>query len=171
VIPAFRWFGPADPIPLGHIRQIPGVRSVVSALYDVPIGEAWGRDRLATLKAQIEDAGLCLAVVESIPVHEDIKLGRPTRDRLIDRYCASVRAMGDLRIPVLCYNFMPVFDWMRTDLARRLPDGSTALAYDDRALYFGTQSGSVWTSRRGGTQWTEAARDLPPILSVEAAPA
>jgi len=134
VIPAFRWFGPADPIPLGHIRQIPGVRSVVSALYDVPIGEAWGRDRLATLKAQIEDAGLCLAVVESIPVHEDIKLGRPTRDRLIDRYCASVRAMGDLRIPVLCYNFMPVFDWMRTDLARRLPDGSTALAYDDRAL-------------------------------------
>ena len=134
MIPAFRWFGPADPIPLGHIRQIPGVQSVVSALYDVPIGEAWGRDRLATLKAQIEDAGLCLAVVESIPVHEDIKLGRPTRDRLIDRYCASVRAMGDLRIPVLCYNFMPVFDWMRTDLARRLPDGSTALAYDDRAL-------------------------------------
>ena len=134
MIPTFRWFGPADPIPLGHIRQIPGVRSVVSALYDVPIGEAWGRVRLATLKAQIEDAGLCLAVVESIPVHEDIKLGRPTRDRLIDRYCASVRAMGDLRIPVLCYNFMPVFDWMRTDLARRLPDGSTALAYDDRAL-------------------------------------
>ena len=134
MIPTFRWFGPADPIPLGHIRQIPGVRSVVSALYDVPIGEAWGRDWLATLKAQIEDAGLCLAVVESIPVHEDIKLGRPTRDRLIDRYCASVRAMGDLRIPVLCYNFMPVFDWMRTDLVRRLPDGSTALAYDDRAL-------------------------------------
>ena len=63
MIPAFRWFGPTDPIPLGHIRQIPGVLSVVSALYDVPIGEAWGRDRLATLKAQIEDAGLCLAVV------------------------------------------------------------------------------------------------------------
>lgn len=134
MIPSFRWFGPTDPIPLDYIRQIPGVRGVVSALYDVPIGDAWSRSRLATLKGQIEDAGLCLAVVESIPVHEDIKLGRSTRDRLIDQYCASVRAMGELGIPVLCYNFMPVFDWMRTDLAHRLPDGSTALAYDDRAL-------------------------------------
>jgi mannonate dehydratase len=74
------------------------------------------------------------AVVESIPVHEDIKLGRPSRDRLIDNYCASVRAMGELGIPVLCYNFMPIFDWTRTDLAMRLDDGSTALAYDDAAL-------------------------------------
>jgi len=67
-------------------------------------------------------------------VHEDIKLGRPGRDRLIDNYCASIASMGELRIPVLCYNFIPVFDWTRTDLAMRLPDGSTALAYDDRAL-------------------------------------
>ena len=134
MIPSFRWFGAADPIPLAHIRQIPGVTGVVSALYDVPVGDAWNRARLGTLKAQIEDAGLCLAVVESIPVHEDIKLGRPGRDRLIDRYCASIASMGELGIPVLCYNFMPVFDWTRTDLAMRLPDGSTALAYDDRAL-------------------------------------
>jgi mannonate dehydratase len=134
VIPSFRWFGPDDPIPLAHIRQIPGVRGVVSALYDVPIGDPWPRNQLATLKAQIEDDGLCFAVVESIPVHEDIKLGRPTRDRLIEHYCTSVRTMGELGVPVLCYNFMPVFDWTRTDLAHRLPDGSTALAYDDRAL-------------------------------------
>src|SRR5439155_666580 len=86
------------------------------------------------LRAQIEDVGLRFAVVESIPVHEDIKLGRPGRDRLIDNYCASIASMGELGIPVLCYNFMPVFDWTRTDLAMRLPDGSTALAYDDRAL-------------------------------------
>ena len=130
----FRWFGPSDPIPLAHIRQIPGVRGVVSALYDVPVGAPWPRERLERLGGDIDAAGLTLAVVESIPVHEDIKLGRPTRDRLIANYCESVRAMGELGIPVLCYNFMPVFDWMRTDLAMPLPDGSTALAYDDRAL-------------------------------------
>jgi len=134
MIPSFRWFGAADPIPLAHIRQIPGVTGIVSALYDVPVGDPWSRARLGTLKAQIEDAELSLAVVESIPVHEDIKLGRPGRDRLIDNYCASIASMGELRIPVLCYNFMPVFDWTRTDLAMRLPDRSTTLAYDDRAL-------------------------------------
>lgn len=134
MIPSFRWFGPGDRIPLAHIRQIPGVRGAVSALYDVPPGEPWTRDRVASLKAQIEDAGLAFAVVESIPVHEDIKLGRPSRDRWIDHYCVSIGTLGALGIPVLCYNFMPVFDWMRTDLALRLPDGSTALAYDDGAL-------------------------------------
>ena len=130
----FRWFGPTDPIPLAHIRQIPGVQGVVSALYDVPVGETWRRDRLAHLQDDIADAGLRLAVVESIPIHEDIKLGRPTRDHLIANYCESIRAMGELGVRVLCYNFMPVFDWMRTDLAMQLPDGSTALAYDDAAL-------------------------------------
>jgi len=130
----FRWFGRADPIPLAHIRQIPGVQGVVSALYDVPVGDTWPKSRLEQLQDDIADAGLRLAVVESIPVHEDIKLGRPTRDRLIANYCESVRAMGELGVRVLCYNFMPVFDWMRTDLAMRLPDGSTALAYDDAAL-------------------------------------
>ena len=134
MIPAFRWFGPGDQIPLAHIRQIPGVRGVVSALYDLPPGAPWPRDRVERLKATIEDAGLTFAVVESIPVHEDIKLGRPGRDRWIDNYCHSIGTLGELGIPVLCYNFMPVFDWMRTDLALPLPDGSTALAYDDRAV-------------------------------------
>jgi mannonate dehydratase len=130
----FRWYGTDDPIPLEHVRQIPGVRGVVSALYDVPVGETWPAESLARLAESIDAAGLRLAVVESIPVHEDIKLGRPTRDRLIDNYCASVRHMGEVGVPVLCYNFMPVFDWMRTDLSRRLDDGSTALAFDDTAL-------------------------------------
>jgi len=130
----FRWFGRDDPISLTYIRQIPGVHGVVSALYDVPVGDPWPEQSLATLQNEIERAGLRLSVIESIPVHEDIKLGRPTRDRLIDNYNASVQAMGELGIPVLCYNFMPIFDWTRTDLALRLPDGSTALAYDDAAL-------------------------------------
>ncbi|HXT15389.1 MAG TPA: mannonate dehydratase [Gemmatimonadaceae bacterium] len=129
-----RWFGPADPVPLAAIRQIPGVHDIVSALYDIPVGEPWPRVAIERLAETIDSAGLALSVIESIPVHEDIKLGRPTRDQLIDQYCASVRAMGDAGVRVLCYNFMPIFDWTRTDLAMRLPDGSTALAYDHAAL-------------------------------------
>jgi mannonate dehydratase len=130
----FRWFGADDPIPLAHIRQIPGVTGVVSALYDVPVGDAWPREKVARLADTIDAVGLALTVVESIPVHEDIKLGRSTRDRLVDAYCASVRALGEVGVPVLCYNFMPIFDWTRTDLAMEMPDGSNALAYDERAL-------------------------------------
>ena len=130
----FRWFGPTDPIPLAHIRQIPGVKGVVSALYDVPVGSTWPRDDLEHLAEQIDAAGLDLTVVESIPVHEDIKLGRGDLGRLLDNYAESIRNMGEVGVGVLCYNFMPIFDWTRTDLAMRLPDGSTALAYDDEDL-------------------------------------
>ena len=160
----FRWFGPADPIPLAHIRQIPGVRAVVSALYDVPVGAPWPREQLERLAATIDAAGLRLAVVESIPVHEDIKLGRHNRDRLIASYCESVRAMGELGITVLCYNFMPVFDWMRTDLAMRLPDGSTALAYDDRAL--GALDLSQGTGDLPGWATAFDARELQALLAA-----
>jgi mannonate dehydratase len=131
---ALRWFGPSDLVRLEHIRQIPGVESVVSALYDVAIGDVWTVARLQQLRAEIERAGLRLAVIESIPVHEDIKLGLPARARYIDNYCESILAMGEVGVRVLCYNFMPVFDWMRTDLAMRLSDGSFALAYAQSAL-------------------------------------
>jgi len=130
----FRWFGPRDPIPLSYIRQIPAVRGIVGALFDVPVGQPWPFDRIAKLRDEVERHDMSLAVIESIPIHEDIKLGRDTRDRLIDDYCDSVRNMGRAGVPILCYNFMPVFDWTRTDLALRLDDGSTALAYDDAAL-------------------------------------
>ena len=130
----FRWFGPTDPIPLQYIRQIPGVRGVVSALYDVAVGDAWPRAKLEALAAAIDAVGLKLSVIESVPVHEDIKLGRASRVALTENFSASIQAIGAAGVPVLCYNFMPVFDWMRTELARRLPDGSTALAYDDAAL-------------------------------------
>jgi mannonate dehydratase len=160
----FRWFGPSDAIPLAYIRQIPGVEGVVSALYDVPVGAAWSRDALAQLKAQIETAWLRFSVVESIPVHEDIKLGRPTRDRYIENYCESVRAMGELGIPVLCYNFMPVFDWMRTDLAMPLPDGSTALAYNDAALGFTDITRG--TGNLPGWATAYSARELNALLTA-----
>ena len=132
----FRWFGARDRVSLAQIRQIPAVRGIVSAMFDVPVGEVWPRPRLLALRDEVERHGLALGVIESIPVHEDIKLGRPTRDRFIDNYCESIRNMGrdGAAVPVLCYNFMPVFDWLRTDLARTLEDGSTALAYDDSAL-------------------------------------
>jgi mannonate dehydratase len=130
----FRWFGPRDPIPLEYIRQIPAVRGIVSALFDIPVGERWPLDRLVALREDVERSGMSLAVIESLPVHEDIKLGRPTRDRLIDNYIESIRNMGRAGASILCYNFMPVFDWTRTNLALTLEDGSTALAYDDGAL-------------------------------------
>jgi mannonate dehydratase len=130
----FRWFGADDPVRLEYIRQVPGVTGIVSALYDVPVGETWPTEGLVHLMDRVDSAGMHLSVIESIPVHEDIKLGRPTRDRLADQYAESIRRMGELGIPVLCYNFMPIFDWTRTDLAMPMPDGSTALAYDDAAL-------------------------------------
>ena len=131
---SFRWYGPDDPVSLDQIRQIPGVEGVVSALYDVPVGEAWPEDDIARLVQTVEDAGLHLSAIESIPVHEDIKLGRPERERYINRYVESIERAGALGVDVVCYNFMPVFDWTRTDLNRHLPDGSEALAYDHAAL-------------------------------------
>lgn len=130
----FRWFGEDDPVPLRYIRQIPGVRGVVSALHDVRAGEAWKPDRLAQLAESIDAADLDFAVVESVPVHEDIKLGLPSRDRFADTFAESVQRIGEIGVPVICYNFMPVFDWMRTDLAMPLGDGSTALAFEGNAL-------------------------------------
>jgi len=130
----FRWFGPEDGVTLANIRQIPGVDGIVSAMFEIPPGEVWPRASLQRRGDEIARLGFRFSVVESIPVHEDIKLGRPSRDRFIDAYCASVRHMGELGIPVLCYNFMPVFDWMRTSLHTRMPDGSFTMAYDDAAL-------------------------------------
>jgi mannonate dehydratase len=130
----FRWFGEQDSVTLEQIRQIPGITGIVSALHELPVGVVWPREQVERLAARIDRAGLRLAVIESIPVHEDIKLGRPSRDQLIERYVESIRSLGSAGVPVLCYNFMPVFDWMRTDLALALPDGSTTLAFDDAVL-------------------------------------
>jgi mannonate dehydratase len=130
----FRWYGPEDPVRLEAIKQIPHMGGIVAALYDLPAGEVWPMDRILTLKEDIERAGLSFDVVESIPVHESIKLGLPERDRLIDHYSASIEHLGQAGVPVLCYNFMPVFDWFRTDLALPNPDGSSALSFSQRDL-------------------------------------
>ena len=126
---SFRWYGSDDKVTLENIRQIPGMEAIVTAVYDVPVGEVWSRESIAALKKQVEDAGLLFEVIESVPVHEDIKLGKPTRERYIKNYCENIRRLAEAGIRCICYNFMPVFDWTRTQLDHRLPDGSTSLVY------------------------------------------
>ena len=127
---SFRWFGENDPVTLEKIRQIPGVQSIVSAIYDVPVGEVWPMEKILALKARIEGQGFSFETVESVPVHEDIKLGKPSRDALIANYQQNIRHLAAAGVKVICYNFMPVFDWTRTLLDMKLPDGSTTLAFD-----------------------------------------
>ncbi|MGN0658994.1 MAG: mannonate dehydratase [Emergencia sp.] len=131
----FRWYGSAmDPIPLKYIRQIPGITGVVTSLMDIPAGELWPMERLRELKKEVSDAGLELEVIESVNVHEDIKLGLPSRDRYIDNYIQTIRNLKEIGVKVICYNFMPVFDWTRTSLDRELPDGSTTMSYDQSVI-------------------------------------
>lgn len=130
----FRWYGEKDEISLRDIRQIPNMSGVVTAVYDAPVGEVWGEDKIARLKACCDAEGLEMEVIESVPVHEDIKLGRPGRDRLIANYAQTIRNLGRYGVKCICYNFMPVFDWLRTDLQTPADDGSTSLSYDHDAL-------------------------------------
>ena len=124
---SFRWYGKSDPIPLEYIRQIPGMRSIVTAVYDVKPGEVWPEESLAGLKKDCEDNGLLFDVVESIPVHEDIKLGRGDVERLLEVYCENIRRCAKYGVKCVTYNFMPVFDWTRTQLDKKGADGSTSL--------------------------------------------
>ncbi|MDR2524891.1 MAG: mannonate dehydratase [Oscillospiraceae bacterium] len=130
-----RWFGKAlDTVTLEQIRQIPGVTGVVPALHDLPAGEAWPAERIRALRAEIEAAGLSMECIESVNVHEDIKLGVPAAAQYIENYKACIRSLAAEGVQVICYNFMPVFDWTRTSLAMPLPDGSTCLCYDGRQI-------------------------------------
>ncbi|MFT3814788.1 MAG: mannonate dehydratase [Acidovorax sp.] len=131
---SFRWYGASDPVSLQYIRQIPGMTHIVSAIYDEPVGEVWPVEKIQALRATIEAAGLRFEVVESVPVHEDIKLGKPSRERLIANYQQTIRNLGAAGIQVVCYNFMPVFDWTRTELAKVLEDGSTCLAFSTKEV-------------------------------------
>lgn len=130
----FRWYGEGDSIPLSYIRQIPGMSGVVTAVYDVPVGEVWSLDRILKLKSLCDAENLELEVIESVPVHEDIKLGRPTRDRYIVNYAETIRNLGKAGVKCICYNFMPVFDWLRTNLHTVSPDGSNSLSYNHAEL-------------------------------------
>lgn len=130
----FRWFGQHDPVSLENIRQIPGVTGIVSSIYDVPVGESWPLERILALKEEVNRTGLSLEVIESVPVHEDIKLGKPTRDCYIENYGVTLENLSKAGIHTVCYNFMPVFDWFRSRLGQPLSDGSTTLIYEDKVV-------------------------------------
>src|SRR5690554_4156320 len=126
----FRWFaGGYDKITLEQIRQIPGMTGVVTSLLDIPVGEVWPLDRVQALKREIESYDLEVEVIESVNIHEDIKLGEETRDKYIETYIETMKNLSQIGVKVICYNFMPVLDWARSELARPLPDGSNIMAY------------------------------------------
>ena len=126
---SFRWYGEDDKVTLEQIRQIPGMEAIVTAVYDVPVGEVWSRESISRLKSLTQEAGLKFEVIESVPVHEDIKLGKPSREKYIENYCENIRRLAEAGVKCICYNFMPVFDWTRTQLDHLLSDGSTSLVY------------------------------------------
>ncbi len=127
----FRWYGTGnDSVSLDDMRQIPGLEGAVWALHDMPAGDVWPLDRIMAVKEEVEAKGMNIDVVESVNVHEDIKLGLPTRDQYIANYKETIANLAKAGVKVICYNFMPVFDWTRTDLFKALPDGSTALFYE-----------------------------------------
>ena len=130
-----RWYGAKfDTVTLKQIRQIPGVTGVITTLYDTAPGEVWTRERIRQMKEEVEAAGLHVAGIESVNVHDAIKTGAADRDQYIDNYIETLENLGKEEIHLVCYNFMPVFDWTRTELARVRPDGSTVLAYTQEAV-------------------------------------
>lgn len=128
---SFRWYGQDnDTIKLSDIRQIPGVTDIVWALHNKLPGEIWSTEEIAEVRDQITAHGFHMDVVESVNVHDDIKIGLPSRDIYIDHYIQTIRNLAPFGVKVICYNFMPVFDWTRTDLFHPVGDGSTALYYE-----------------------------------------
>lgn len=135
MIMSFRWYGSKqDKISLKYIRQIPGMQGVITTLYDKMPGELWKLEEILAMKKEVEEAGLIIAGIESVNIHDAIKVGSPDREKYIENYIETLENLGQADIHMVCYNFMPVFDWTRTELARVLPDGSTVLAYTQEAV-------------------------------------
>jgi mannonate dehydratase len=126
-----RWFGTGyDSVSLQNIRQVPGVNGVITTLYGKQPGEVWEKDEILALKKEVEDSGLFIAGIESVNIHDSIKVGSPERDTRISNYCKTLQNLGKAGINLVCYNFMAVFDWTRSDLAKMRKDGASVMAYD-----------------------------------------
>ncbi|SUW04414.1 mannonate dehydratase [Brachyspira pilosicoli] len=135
MIMTLRWFGSSfDSVTLKQIRQIPGVKGVITTLYGSKVGEAWRDEEVQNIKKEVEDAGLKIYGIESVNIHDDIKIGLSSRDKYIENYIKTLEVLGKNEINLVCYNFMPVFDWTRSDLAKVRPDGSTVLSYDQEII-------------------------------------
>jgi len=131
----FRWYGKNfDSVTLKKIRQIPGVTGVITTLYNTAPGEVWTREAIQELKRDVEESGLHISGIESVNIHDSIKIGSEERDKYIANYIETLENLGKEDIHLVCYNFMPVFDWTRTELARERADGSTVLAYNQDAV-------------------------------------
>lgn len=130
-----RWFGPGfDSVSLEQIRQVPLVKGVITTLYDTTPGQVWEDAAIKKLKSTVEDAGLSIRGIESVNIHDDIKVGAGRRDEYIENYITTLERLGQNDIHMVCYNFMPVFDWTRSDLAKPRPDGATVLSYDQELV-------------------------------------
>lgn len=127
----WRWFGHGnDNVTLSQIRQIPGVEGIVWSLHNQVAGEVWPVEEIKKVTDEIKSYGFNVDVVESVNIHDDIKIGLPSRDKYIDIYIDTIRKLSQVGVKVICYNFMPVFDWLRTDFFKPLPDGSNAMFYE-----------------------------------------
>ena len=130
-----RWFGSKhDSVTLEQIRQIPGVTGVITTLYDSKVGEAWPMEEILKMKQEVEASGLEVSGIESVNIHDAIKIGLPERDQYIENYITTLENLAKAGIKMVCYNFMPVFDWTRSDLAKVRADGSTVLSYDQELI-------------------------------------
>jgi mannonate dehydratase len=132
---AMRWFGPGrDPVTLDKLMQVPGLKGVITTLYGVPPGEVWNKDEFLALKNEVEASGLSVIGIESLGVHDSIKAAAKDRDKYIENYIASLKVLGGAGIDLVCYNFMAVFDWTRSNLAKPRSDGATVMSYEQELI-------------------------------------